>query len=702
MSKETFNPTVFNTSGNTPISTILNKRLSRRDMLMGTGSGIAAVTAASSLGLAGCAVNPNVNSEVQKLGNKTRETKAIIPTLNFEGIKGAILDAVVVPEGYTAQVLAPWGTPLNDEAAEWKSDGSNTAKDQQNAMGMHHDGMHFFPLNNSSTDGLLCINHEYIDTKALHADNENKDAEFVRKQINAHGVSVVRVSLENNQWVVVKGDKYNRRITAATPINLSGPVAQTDEAVTAYSPDGGKTRGTLNNCGNGFTPWGTYLTCEENWPGYFAVDETKKTPEQKRIGVNSLGAGWYDWHDQAGDATEVDGEFARFNLTPTAETAAGDYRNEANGFGYIVEIDPYNPNSTPVKRTALGRFRHEGVAYGALKEGQPISFYTGHDARFEYLYKFVSEALWDPADANSTDRLATGAKYMDKGTLYVARFDEGGVGEWLPLTLDSITKDGGAFTGKLADTFDSLEAIIINTAGAADLVGATPMDRPEWTTVDPLTGMVYLSLTNNTKRTEEKGVNPANPRLDNAFGHIIRWNDTHETSFSWDIFVYGAPVNKSEADRSSTTSSSVNKAAETNISGLTPMNQFASPDGLRFDARGILWIQTDNSAEQVTQYTNDQMLAVVPAALVTEDGKPAAINSKNQSAIKRFLVGPNDCEITGLAYTPDYKTFFVNVQHPQNWPYSTDATIPTPEGRKVRPRSATVVIRKIDGSTVGA
>ncbi len=389
----------------------------------------------------------------------------------------------------------------------------------------------------------------------------------------------------------------------------------------------------------------------------------------------------YKWETLAGHDEERLDEFARFNLAPTGSSSLDDYRNEANGHGYIVEIDPYTKNSRAKKRTALGRFRHEGCTFGKLEEGKPVVFYSGHDSRFEYLYKFESAALWDPADASPSNRLLTGDKYMDEGTLYVARFNEDSTGTWLPLTLDSITTSGDT----LASHFNSLAEIIINTAGAADLVGATKMDRPEWAAVDPYTGSVYLTLTNNTKRTDS--TNPANPRLNNKFGHIIRWDEGDKpTEFDWDIFVFGSPSNGDE---------------ETNRSGLTDLNQFASPDGLAFDQRGIMWIQTDNGADEVEEYTNDQMLAVVPSQLLDDDDNQTVIASSNQAELKRFFVGPNGCEVTGFTISPDYTSLFVNIQHPSNWPYSDNAAEAAPNGTEVRPRSSTVVIRREDGGEIG-
>ncbi len=678
MSKATFDETRYNTSTAPDFQQILRNSLKRRSVLK-SGSALAALSMMG--GLAGCSDDDDEPAQ--------KPSPAASPKLGFNSIAGSKTDAIAVADNYKAQVLAPWGTPLNDNAAEWKSDGTNTPTDALNSIGMHHDGMHFFPLN-GDTDGLLCINHEYIDQKALHPNGATtvtvmvdgveqtvRPVDEVLKEIYAHGVSVVRIKKTNGLWEVVKNDPHNKRYTGATEFDLAGPVAGKAMVQTKYSPDGMTARGTLNNCGNGVTPWGTYLTCEENWPDYF-TNHGEPTEEQKRIGVRTGGTR-YGWETPAGNAAERDDEFTRFNVTATGESALMDYRNEANGHGYIVEIDPYNPNANAIKRTALGRFRHEGCTYGKVEAGKPIVFYSGHDARFEYIYKFVSAALWDPADASRTDRYAVGDKYMNEGTLYVAKFNEDLTGEWLPLTMDS-PKPGG---GTLANDFNSLAEIIINTAGAAQLLDATPMDRPEWGAVDPITGTIFMTLTNNTDRDdsiEDRKTNAANPRENNAFGHIIRWDENSDNTFTWDIFVYGAPADSSE-----------------NESDLSVSNQFASPDGLGFDERGILWIQTDNGADEITDYTNDQVLAVIPSELANLD----TINSTNQDLLRRFLVGPNGCEITGLAYADSHKTFMVNVQHPGNWPYSQDATEATPSGMTVRPRAATVVVEHINGMPVG-
>lgn len=675
MSKHTSNPDIMNKSQNEPFSSVLEKNLSRRTVMR--GGMFTAMAMLSGLTLTGCDDDDDDN-------NHTGVDQEVLDSiaLAFESIAASRTDGCAVAAGYVASVLAPWGTPLNSTASAWDADGNNTSTDQLNAVGMHHDGMHFFPIDGSSDDGLLVMNHEYIDQGALHPAGDTTDAEGnrpveeVRKEIYAHGVSVIRIQRIDGAWQVIDNDPLNRRFTSDTVMDLSGPVAGTAHVITPFSLNGSQTRGTNNNCGNGYTPWGTYLTAEENWPGYFKNDGAK-TEDQERLG--DFGSNTrYGWDTAAGDATEVEAEFARWDVTPSGADSSSDYRNEANGFGYIVEIDPFNASARAIKRTALGRFRHENCVFGKLTEGEPVVFYSGDDARFEYIYKFVSNEAWNPADADSSDPLATGAKYMDAGTLYVARFDADGTGVWLPLTETATATDGRT----LGSVYGDLAGIIINTRGAADLMGATPMDRPEWCAVNPNNGDVYFTLTNNTRRTE---ANAANPRIDNDYGHIIRWTEGSSDSFSWDIFVFG---------------SNDSAAADINRSGLTDLNEFASPDGLGFDNRGILWIETDNGSD-VADDTNDQVLAVVPANIVDAEGNKTTITAENQEMLKRFFVGPNGCEVTGITFTPDNTSMFVNIQHPGNWPFSTDATEVTPDGTSVRPRASTVVIQKADGGEIG-
>jgi len=676
MSKSISDKVVRNTEGNTPFSTILEANMSRRLVMRGSLGSALALFAGASISACGGGSDGDDDQAVK---------------LGFASLPNSMTDACVVPAGYVASVIGAWGTPLNDQAAPWSNEGRNSSQDLLHSTGMHHDGMHYFPLAGSSSEGLLVVNHEYIDEKALHPNGPTsvdgkRPAEEVRKEVNAHGVAVMHVRKQGSQWEIIKNSRYNRRFTSATPMNLSGPVAGTDWVKTPFSTAGTQVRGTNNNCGNGTTPWGTYITAEENWAACF-VNTGEVTAAQKRVGVQTK-AGRYQWETAAGDATEQQGEFARFNITASGADGLQDWRNEVNGFGYLVEIDPYDPGSTATKRTAMGRFAHEGAAYGIPVAGKPLAFYSGDDSRFEYIYRFVSEALWDPKDGARSDRIAVGHKYLDKGTLYVARFDADGKGEWLALTPTTKGKDGRS----LGEAFGTIDAILINTRGAADFVGATPMDRPEWTAVHPSNGDVYLTLTNNTSRNAERGTNPANPRLNNVNGHIVRWHDdAGANTFRWDIFVFGSDAASN---------------ADTNRSGLTELNQLASPDGIAFDDRGILWIQTDNGIDggrnnAVAKATNDQMLAVVPGALKDAKGTGPVINAANQAELRRFFVGPNEAEITGFAYTPDHTSIFLNIQHPVNWPaYGTADATRAPDG-KVRPRSSTVVIQKADGGPIG-
>ncbi|WP_449434644.1 PhoX family protein [Pseudomonas putida] len=678
MSRESGDNLDRNPSANLPMASVMDAYLSRRSVIRGSlGAAIAMI---AGTGLTGCFADPD-DSE-----HDHPAPQPPVTALGFQSIAGSRSDACVVAAGYSAYVLAPWGTPLNKDGKAWKPDGSNTSSDQANAMGMHHDGMHFFPINDSSADGLLAINFEYIDTAALHPAgptvdaNGKRPAEEVRKEINAHGAGVVRLQKISGRWQVVDNDPLNRRFTTASRMDITGPLRGTDHVKTRFSPTGTQCRGTNNNCGNGYTPWGTYLTCEENWPGIF-VNKGTLAHDQRRIGVGTS-SGQYQWESAAGDASEVDDEFARFDVTVKGASATDDYRNEASSYGYIVEIDPYNSATLATKRTALGRFRHEGCCPALPVVGKPLVWYMGDDSNNEYLYRFVSSAVWDAADATPADRLATGAKYMDQGKLYVARFDADGNGVWLLLDVATATTSGST----LGALFKDLPGIILNTRGAADAVGATPMDRPEWTAVNPLNGDAYVTLTNNSVRTAGKA-DAANPRGPNRHGHIIRWHDSADSaSFTWDIFVFGGNAAGS---------------ADINRCGLTELNQFASPDGMSFDSRGVLWFETDNSEATVSDYTNDQLLAVIPSNLVDASGKQVPINAQNQVDLRRFFVGPNGCEVTGLAFTPDNKTLFVNIQHPANWPYGERATDLTPAGSRVRPRASTVVIQREDGGEIG-
>lgn len=659
---------IVNHSGNRAFHDVLATRMQRRTLMKG-GVG-AALASIMGVGLAGCGSDSKSegdNGVTEPGANTSNATE-----LGFEAVAVSTANKVVVPTGYSAKAFLPWGTPITGSYPAFRADASNSGADQEQQIGMHHDGMHFFPIDfkaggSRSDEGLLVMNHEYINQSALHPDGPTykqsgmRPADEVRKEVAAHGVSVVHVKQDSaGSWDIVFGSPFNRRVTGNTEMDVRGPIRGYQKLSTRFSKNGTQTRGTLNNCSMGPTPWGTYLTAEENWHGYFANGSQIAPREQTRHGVGSSSR--YDWELAEGG----DDQYVRFNITPTELAAEDDYRNEANTFGYMVEIDPFTPESKPQKRTALGRFGHEGVIFAPVEEGKPVVCYSGDDSRFEYIYKFVSSRPYYAATASGY--------LLDEGTLYVARFNENGSGDWLPLSLDdsafaaSVEAAQGTLVGNVQfEGFESQADVLLNTRLAADIAGATPMDRPEWGAVDPNTNEVYFTLTNNSQRTEEQ-VNAANPNAENRTGHIIRWseddNNFAATGLQWDIFVFAGT-----------------QGTETIVEGevvvsLNDDNIFNSPDGLWFDYNGRLWIQTDGS--DAPPYQNNMMLAANP---VTRD-------------IRRFFVGPQGCEVTGVVTTPDVRTMFVNIQHPaKDWPFGDEGD---------HPRDATVIITRDNNGVIGA
>jgi uncharacterized protein len=670
---------------------VVARRYSRRDMMRGS----LAMAVAGLFGSAVTEANPlarqgGVPPGLQRAGKRPS-------LLGFEAVPPGFLDEIVVPEGYSYQVILPWGTPITGHYPAFSPD--NTGAEQGMQIGMHHDGMHFFPFDSrayhsprglalqgragdhplnarSSSEGLLVMNHEYVETRFLIGEmhgtvagafttsslpDGTRDPDHVLKEMNAHGVSITRIRKgPNGQWDMVP-DALNRRITVLTPMEIGGPLRGHDSVKTKYSPEGLMTRGTFNNCAHGVTPWGTYLACEENFWFYFRHQNPSSRPpslSRYSIGVFTF----WPWFNAANGADE----YVRFDITPTGESATDDYRNEAHCVGWVVEIDPFDPHSTPVKRTHLGRFSHEGAVFGPALEGKPTVVYSGDDATNSYIFKFVSARNYHRATADGS--------LLDEGTLYVARFNEDGSGDWLALVPgeNGLTAENG---------FPDLQSVLLNARGAGDIVGATPMDRPEWGAVDPITGDVYFTLTNNSGR---QVVDAANPRTGNIYGHIIRWREANgdhmSTGFQWEIFALGG---------------NEEQGRDLNGNPLTPDNVFGSPDGLWVDPDGRLWIQTDASDNAVNTpaYVGigaNQMLAADPAT----------------GEIRRFLTGPIAQEITGCIMTPDQRTLFVNVQHPGANTGSSafaagDYSSNWPDGGNSIPRSATVVITKNDGGKIG-
>jgi hypothetical protein len=692
---------VSNLSGNPHLTEIVETAIARnpaRRAFLRTGLGVSLL--------------PFLGS-VAACGDSDAET--IEQVLGFKSVGTSSGDTVVVPEGYRAETLVRWGDPLMAGAPEFRGDASETSAEAELQIGDNHDAMHFFGFKSAdgserSDSGLLVINHEYINPEYYYAPGTDPanwllpfTAEKARKGLAGHGISVVEVRRKSDGgWESVRGSAYNRRITGYTPMEITGPARGHELLRTAADPAGAQVLGTLNNCAAGVTPWGTYLTCEENFNGYFGWNgsRTASAPEN-RYGIAKDGFG-YLWHT-------VDPRFD-VNANP----------NEPNRFGWVVEIDPFTPGGTPKKRTALGRFKHENAEVVIAGNGRVI-VYMGDDERNDYIYKFVSAGTYAPGAASN-------ANLLDSGTLYVGRFEAGavagdriGTGTWVPLVFGQ----GGLDE---ANGFSSQADVLIRARQAADRVGATMMDRPEWIAANPKkSGEIYIALTNNNRRgttpassnlangtsvagSARPAVDDANPRADNQWGHILRWSeaggDPTATTFTWDIFLLaGNP--KAVTDRTNLRSGSANVTAE---------NMFNSPDGLRFDSTGRLWIQTDGANSNSGNFDgqgNNQMLAADVAS----------------GEVRRFLVGPSGCEITGVTWTPDRKTMFVNVQHPgemgshanrprkadgsfygdndiardaarfSTFPNAGDATL---KGSSPRPRSCTIVVRRGDGGVVGA
>ena len=725
---------------------VLSERLSRRQMMIGSlGAAVLAActsedVATSSPAPSGTAPTPTAPTGTGTTSPPTGQKPPTKPiALGFAAVGKSVADALVLPLGYTATVLYRVGDPIAASVEAAANDGTDDAASFAQRAGDHHDGMFYFGLGSNdkrddsrSDRALLVMNHEAITPAYLHATgptvagNGNDAARTVAaevvKEIHAHGVSVIEIVKNGGRWSYAKSSMFNRRITAATPMKLSGPAAGSAAMITRYSTDGTMTRGTVNNCACGNTPWGTYLTCEENWAGYFrrtSADDPNRTPKElasfARYGV--AGTGRELWATATPDT--ADDAFGRWNAERLGASADGsdDYRNGPNTFGWVVEIDPFTPSSTPRKRTALGRMAHEGCWLGPVTPGKPLVWYMGCDGRNEYIYKFVSKKAWDPADA--TGGLGAGDKYMDDGTLYAAKFAADGTGTWLELRFGAANVDSANAAYGFADQAD----VLVNARLAADAAGATKMDRPEWAAVNPANGEIYVTLTNtNASSRPIANVSPANPRFyddpkgaaataqrGNPNGHVVRLAETTgnaSVAFRWDVYLFGA---RATAD-----------ATNVNVSGLVADNDFSSPDGCWFSRTtpGLIWIQTDDGA--YTDVTNCMMLAAIPGKV--GDGAKRTITSKDgdttkavdtfvgkgasTSNLRRFLVGPKECEITGIAESPDGKTLFVNIQHPgeETKPTFGDATSfgsHWPDGGAARPRSATIAITRTDGGLIG-
>ena len=562
--------------------------------------------------------------------------------LTFTPVAANDLDTVTVPEGFSWHLVASWGDPLWSRGANFDHLTRGTGASQELAFGDNNDGMSLFDVDGHA---VLVVNNEYVNRTVFYGNRWSRrpvNADDVRKGKAGHGVSIMEIVQRDGYWSIVTDSPYNRRITADTPMAITGPARGHPLMKTVADPLGTQSRGTWNNCGNGRTPWGTYLACEENFNGYFSASDPdyQPSPALKRYGVttNDWGYGWASTDE-------------RFDISK--------HPNEPNRAGYVVEIDPSSPTSTPKKRTALGRFKHENAEVVVNKDGRVV-VYLADDSRGEFLYRFVSNGRYVNG-GNNTDLLEDGA-------LYAAEFFHDGRGRWIELT-----PEGTGMASKAE--------ICIHTRLAASTVKATTMDRPEWVAANPLKNEVACCLTKNKHRGkrpnaggDEMPVGGPNPRKGNKYGQIVRWapdgKDHTATGFAWDLFVIAGNPTVHRDERKGSTN-------------VTAENMFNSPDGLAFDSQGGLWIQTDGKYSNRGDYAgqgNNQMLF---ADTVTGE-------------IKRFLVGPKECEVTGLCWSQDRRTMFVGIQHP-----GEKGNSHFPGGGDTVPRSSIVAITRDDGGVMG-
>ena len=576
--------------------------------------------------------------------------------MGFDSINAATTDTISLPPGYRSSVLISWGQPLQADGPAFDPSGNGTASAQEVQFGDNNDGMSLFAFADDPNRALMAINNEYTNYRYLFPHGGSPaSAEEVHKAQATEGVSVIEIQRKGDGWQFVQGSPFNRRIHANTPIRLSGPAAGHELLRTRADATGTRALGTFQNCANGKTPWGTYLTCEEHFTDCFGSSDPKQTFDaaQKRYGVVAASKD-INWHPHD----------PRFDMALNP--------NELNRHGWVVEIDPFDPLSTPVKRTALGRFKHENAALAETGDGRAV-VYMGDDERGEFIYKFISRDKINHQNPKANRDL------LDHGTLYVARFDGGdnnpdrpkGHGQWIELTHGKNGVDA-------SNGFANQAQVLIQARMAASTVGASRMDRPEWIVVSPTDGQVYCTLTNNAKRGEEgQPVGGPNPREKNVYGQILRWKarngDHGADTFDWDLFVVaGNPAVHGKEP----------KGGSANIN---PQNMFNSPDGLGFDDAGRLWILTDGDASNTGDFAgmgNNQMLCADPVS----------------GEIRRFMVGPVGCEVTGISFSPDHKTLFVGIQHPGE---NGGSTFPEhlPNGK---PRSSVMAISREDGGIVGA
>ncbi|MBL8663088.1 MAG: PhoX family phosphatase [Candidatus Odyssella sp.] len=588
-------------------------------------------------------------------------------TLAFKSLALKIDETHHVPEGYKADLVIGWGDPVA-KGAKPLDLANQTAASQAGQFGYNCDFIAFMPLpmgSANSEHGLLFVNHEYTNGEMMHpgvkSASENRakaDKAWTEVEMAAHGGAVVEVKKEGGAWKYVADSRFNRRITGTTEMAISGPAAGTDRLKTSVDPSGKRILGMLNNCGGGTTPWGTVLTCEENFNGYFGGDAAKTGKEaanHKRYGIPAMERSWYGWarnHD-------------RFNIEKEP--------NEPNRFGWIVEIDPYDPGFQPVKRTALGRFKHEAATTVVNKDGRVV-VYTGDDEAGDYVYKFVTRGIY-----NAQNRAANFG-LLDEGTLYAAKFTDEGAVEWIALEhgQGKLTAENG---------FASQADVLIEARRAADVVGATRMDRPEDVEFNPVNGRVHVMLTNNSGRGEKVPLDNANPRAKNSYGHIIEIippgsekgePDHAALKATWEMFVLAG--NPAEAAHGAMYHKD---QAETGV-------WFAAPDNVAFDPQGRIYVLTDQGSAQKRNKIPD-------GVFVADSEGPA------KGLFKLLFACPIDAEMCGGAFTPDGKTLFLSVQHPGEGTNFDSPNTRWPDFKAGQPpRPAVVAVHRPDGKEIGA
>lgn len=639
-----------NPSDNATFEDIVAARFHRRDVLRGA-VGFAALAATTSV--VGLATSSDAHA-------------ADAGRFNFAEVAAGVDERHHVAEGYDADILVRWGDPVSPDAPPFDPL-RQTAAGQKLQFGYNNDYVGYIPMPgapNPARHGLLVVNHEYTNEELMFAGIGRQDIpktafagmtkELADIEMAAHGGSVLEILRDGGKWRVVNGSRYARRIHAGTPIEITGPAAGHDRMKTSADGTGRSVSGMLNNCAGGVTPWGTWLSCEENFHGYFwgkLSDDHPEARNYKRYGVPTTAYAWGKWHE-------------RFDLAKEP--------NEANRFGWVVEIDPFDPTSTPKKRTALGRCKHEGASGVINRDGRYV-IYCGDDERFDYVYRFVTRDKVDPANR------AANMNLLDDGTLSVARFNADGSAEWLPLVFGQ---------GPLAEAngFRSQADVLIEMRRAADLLGATKMDRPEDIDAHPVNGKVYVVLTNNSRRKPDQ-IDPANPRADNKFGHIVELTapdgDHAADRFAWTILVRcGDP--------------SVAAVGATFNPSTSQNGWFGMPDNCAIDSAGRLWIATDgNSGAKTGRADGIWGLETEGAARATG---------------KLFFRCPAGAEMCGPQFTPDDETLFVAVQHPgeadDEDSSAAPATFENPSTRwpdfdpAVPPRPAIVAITRKGGGKI--